>query len=74
MIGFIRTVFLKKYNTCEAMEQILSEIEFVSARQSLDEFKQILLNHGYAICFTVCSHLNRFTAIRSLYPVVVYAE
>lgn len=44
-------VFLEKYNSKEAMERILSKLEFVSVRQSLEEFKQILLSHGYAACF-----------------------
>ena len=44
-------VFLEKYNTRDAMEQILSKLEFVSARQSLHEFKQILLSHGHSVCF-----------------------
>lgn len=44
-------VFLEKYNTRDAMERILSKLEFVSARQSLDEFKQILLSHGHSACF-----------------------
>jgi len=44
-------VFLEKYNARDAMERILSKLEFVSARQSLDEFKQILLSHGHSVCF-----------------------
>lgn len=44
-------IFLEKYNSQDAMERILSKLEFVSVRQSLDEFKQILLSHGHSMCF-----------------------
>ena len=44
-------VFLEKYNTKEAMENILNKIEFISARHSLEEYKQILLHHGIEDCF-----------------------
>lgn len=59
------TVFLEKYNTRDAMEQILSKLEFVSSRQSLDEFKQILLSHGHSVCFYCIkplrqTHVNHF--------------
>lgn len=33
------------------MELILNKIEFVSARQSLNDFKQILMSHGHSVCF-----------------------
>ncbi|TCI39345.1 hypothetical protein EVJ29_01540 [Exiguobacterium sp. SH4S7] len=49
------------------MEQILSKLEFVSARQSLDEFKQILLSHGHPVCF-YCTKPLRQTHIDHFIP------
>lgn len=45
------SIFLEKYNSSELMKSILSKVEFVSARQSLGEFKKILLQHGQTNCF-----------------------
>lgn len=44
-------LFLEKYNTKEAMEKILTKVEFVSARQSLSEFQLLLKQYGEERCF-----------------------
>lgn len=45
------SIFLEKYNSSHLMKNILSKVEFVSARHSLAEFKNILLLHGQTTCF-----------------------
>lgn len=52
-------LFLEKYNTREAMEQILSKVEFISARQSLEEFKNLLLSYGVHDCFYCSKPLRK---------------
>lgn len=52
-------VFLEKYNDKEAMDNILHKIEFISARQSLEEYKQILLRHGIEQCFYCTKELKK---------------
>lgn len=44
-------LFLEKYNSKEAMEKILSKVEFVSARTSLTEFQVLLHKYGEQHCF-----------------------
>ncbi len=58
-------LFLEKYNTKEAMVQILTKVEFVSARQSLAEFQQLLKKYGEEYCFYCnkalkASHVDHF--------------
>ncbi|WP_159172959.1 HNH endonuclease [Exiguobacterium oxidotolerans] len=45
------SIFLEKYNSSELMQNILNKVEFISARHSLKEFKEILLKSGQDKCF-----------------------
>lgn len=45
------SIFLEKYNSSELMQNILNKVEFISARHSLKEFKEILLQFGQDKCF-----------------------
>lgn len=49
-------LFLEKYNSKEAMEKILSKVEFVSARTSLTEFQILLHKYGEQHCFYCGKH------------------
>lgn len=44
-------IFLEKYNSAEAIQHILSKLEMVSARESLEPFKMMLELHGLCNCF-----------------------
>ena len=52
-------LFLEKYNSKEAMEKILTKIEFVSARESLVEFQSLLQKYGEEQCFYCKKSLNK---------------
>ena len=60
-------VYLEKFNSKEAMENILTKIEFVSARESLKEFQSILLSYGAAECF-YCKKPVRKTHVDHFIP------
>ena len=44
-------LFLEKFNESEKVEHILDKVEFVSMRQSLKEFYQLLIAYGDERCF-----------------------
>ena len=60
-------LFIEKYNEPSKVEKLLEKVEFVSMRQSLQEFHQLLVSYGENECF-YCGKSSRNLEVDHFVP------